>query len=338
LQINHAIDAASNSDTPLAKLLQLAQSKDTRILIPAISNLCQQLTFKADIPTAILEELAAISHVNFFENVLLELYTAIARHPNTPAHTLEQLSKRSNASLRRLIINNPNISIPHLEQFLQDKSHEVRHAALIAYRQKSAEIITKSEETSSCDSEVSLTISNFLKEWDAVINPNTPVEKLIELTRSHWILIREALAQYTNSTLILEILAKDKLKVIKIAVAKNPQTPLTILEKLAEHPHSDKLHQAAVKTLMEHHPHQAVKFMEGYVNVDTVPTLGRFLVLSHPLTSTDMLLKHSRSFSWLERYAISQNPNTPESICQQLAVDANWIVRAAAKARLENQI
>ncbi|AFZ03248.1 hypothetical protein [Calothrix sp. PCC 6303] len=322
LQTNHAIKAACSLDTPIEKLLELAQSKDTRILIPAISNLCQKLTFKADISTTILEELAAISHVNFFENVLLELYTAIARHPNTPSHTLEQLSKRSNASLRRLIIDNPNISVSHLEQFLQDKSHEVRHAALLAYKQKSPQI------TTDC---------NFLKEWETITNPNTPIHKLIELTRSQWILIREALAQYTNSTLILEILAKDKLKVIKIAVAKNPLTPLNILEKLAECPNTDKLHQAAVKTLMEHYPQQAIKFIEGYINVDTVPTLGRFLVLSHPLTSTNMLIKHSRSFSWLERYAISQNPNTPKSVCQQLAVDANWIVQAAAKASLENK-
>jgi hypothetical protein len=323
LLINQAIKAAANLNTPLEELLKLSQSQDTRILIPAISNLCQQLTFKADIPVAILEQLAAISHVNFFENVLLELYTAIARHPNTPPHTLEQLSKRSNASLRRLIINNPNISISHLEKFLQDKSHEVRHAALIVYQKKCSP---------------SDTTSNFLAEWDAVTNSDTPIPKLIELTKSQWILIREALAESTHSTTILEILAKDKLKVIKIAVAKNSQTPLIILEKLAGYPHNDKLHQAAVKTLMEHHPHEAIKFLEGYVNVDTVPTLGRFLVLSHPLTSTNVLVKHSRSFSWLERYAISQNPNTPGWVCQQLAGDANCIVRAAAEASLQNLV
>lgn len=62
------------------------------------------------------------------------------------------------------------------------------------------------------------------------------------------------------------------------------------------------------------------------------PTLSRFIVFLHHQAPTEALVKNYHSSAWLERYAIAQNPNTPKHILNELTLDANQIVRAAAKA------
>ncbi len=62
---------------------------------------------------------------------------------------------------------------------------------------------------------------------------------------------------------------------------------------------------------------------------------NRLTVLLEPEAPIEVLAKISRSTSWLERYAITQNAKTPYPVVQRLAEDSNIIVRAAAKASLE---
>ena len=66
----------------------------------------------------------------------------------------------------------------------------------------------------------------------------------------------------------------------------------------------------------------------------SISASNRLTVLLNFETPVSVLAKISRSSSWLERYAIAQNPNTPYPIIQRLAEDGNRIVRAAAKAKL----
>lgn len=70
---------------------------------------------------------------------------------------------------------------------------------------------------------------------------------------------------------------------------------------------------------------------------DSTPSLMRFLVLLHPQAPYPALGKYYCSEVWLERYAIAQNSNTPPNILKALVKDANRIVRAAAKANLQNR-
>jgi hypothetical protein len=58
----------------------------------------------------------------------------------------------------------------------------------------------------------------------------------------------------------------------------------------------------------------------------------------HPLTPVQCLNQGSESLSWLERYAVANNPATPIELRQNLAQDSNRIVRAAAIAHLSNSI
>jgi hypothetical protein len=59
--------------------------------------------------------------------------------------------------------------------------------------------------------------------------------------------------------------------------------------------------------------------------------------LLHPQTPAKALAENCRSLIWLERYAIAQNSNTPIDTLKTLALDANRIVRAAAKANLQHR-
>jgi hypothetical protein len=70
---------------------------------------------------------------------------------------------------------------------------------------------------------------------------------------------------------------------------------------------------------------------------DSTPSFIRFHVLKTPQTPAKALAEHSHSQAWLERYAITQNPNTPLDTLQALTQDANRIVRAAAKAHLQHR-
>lgn len=69
----------------------------------------------------------------------------------------------------------------------------------------------------------------------------------------------------------------------------------------------------------------------------SISAANRLTVLLDNQTPVSILAKVSRSTSWLERYAIAQNHNTPLPILQRLTKDGNRIVRNAAKVRLENK-
>ena len=67
----------------------------------------------------------------------------------------------------------------------------------------------------------------------------------------------------------------------------------------------------------------------------SISSANRLTVLLNTEAPIEILAKISRSTSWLERYAITQNHKTPYPIVQRLAEDSNLIVRAAAKASLK---
>ena len=69
----------------------------------------------------------------------------------------------------------------------------------------------------------------------------------------------------------------------------------------------------------------------------TLSNCDRLVILQSSQTPTFILAKVSLSTSWLERYAIVQNPNTPLPIIKRLAEDGNRIVRTAAKLKLKTK-
>lgn len=145
----------------------------------------------------------------------------------------------------------------------------------------------------------------------AAKNPNTPLNVLTQR---------------------LEQLAQDGNVIQRWHVASNPNTPLKLLEQLAQD------ENGVVREAVALHPNTPVSLvleitLKRY-SQDSWLSLSRFLVLLHPQAPAKALAENSRSLVWLERYAIAQNANTPTDTLKALALDANRIVRAAAKANL----
>jgi hypothetical protein len=74
------------------------------------------------------------------------------------------------------------------------------------------------------------------------------------------------------------------------------------------------------KNAIARYPERASLYFEQYFH--SYQSLSRFFVLLHPLAPASLLKKHFRSSSWLERYAIAKNPNTPPHIRENLTQDA----------------
>ncbi len=331
-------EIATNPATPIQTLLELAKISLSEIKNLIIANLCQKIALTDDISHSDLLEVCT-------ELDSVDLKIAIARHPHACASTLQKFASSPSFRLRRLVAQNPNLPPNLIEKLLQDKNLEVRRAALRGF-------LNQVQASKAFNS----TLNDFLQQWQSTQNPDTSSDTLIQLASSKWIIIREAVALHPQAAMtifnpentskyqktnvpvtLLEKLADDKHLVVKIAVAKNPDVPLDILEQLTYKHHCHSLvHIAAVKTLSKHYPKHAGLFFESYIFNIPFASISRFFILINSLTPSDLLIKHYRSSSWLERYAIATNPNTPSHIREHLAQDANRIVRAAAKANLES--
>jgi Leucine rich repeat variant len=345
-QLSNQLDVTSNLETSIETLLKLIETKDSHIREVVFANLYRKIALTADI-CDIADLLAEVCSKS--DNVDLKI--ALARHPHTSPSTLHKFASSPSFRLRRLVAQNPNLSANLLEKLLEDRNPEVRRAALQG-------LLNQVKPHSK--RELSSTLNEFLQQWQATQNPNTPNNILIHLANSKWVIIREAVALHPQAAMIilnpinldlentsiqhkktnvpitlLEKLANDKNLVVKIAVAKNTHVPQNILEHLTRNHHCESLiYLAAVKTLLHHYPQRVGFFLERYISNNSFASLSRFFILGHPHTNSDLLTKHFRSSSWLERYAIASNPNTPQHIREHLAQDANRIVRAAAKANL----
>ena len=287
-----------------------------------------------NIPVAALEELAN-TRTNW------AVRSVVAKNPNTPATALEQLARDDNWQLRKVVAQNSHTPPSALEKLLQDKVKYVRAAALANPN----------------------TPKNFQQQIEQLNNPEISQARLAELATSQWLIIRQQVALHPNTSVsLLEELAKDEKSAVRGAVAHNPHTPENILERLltedkdkemaiavAANPNTpikmleqiaqkktrnQRLQRAAMKNIFSRCPDKLTAFLEKLLK-SKQPSFTRVLVFLNPLAPSEFLAKNFRSSFWLERYAIATNPNTPLDPLKFLAQDGNRIVRAAAKANLQ---
>ncbi|MBD2435499.1 hypothetical protein [Nostoc sp. FACHB-110] len=332
---------ATSAMTPITQLLELLRITPVDIYWEAVHNICQQVVCHHDISSELLLEILDVRSV--------DVYAAVASHPHISDAVCEKIAKFKEYRLRLLILKNPNITSDFIEKSLYDKHVEVRQYALKICQEKLANI-------------------SFIIQYNEAINEDTPLPKLAELAKHKSVLIREAVAKnpriieaYSSpkSNNCLERLAKDKNQFVQIAVANNINTPIHILEILATNSqydhyeyicspryHKRKEHKvfiAAVKRLIQIAPTIASKYLANFIepkfhNLDTIPF--RLVLLQHPAAPLEYLaqnLQKLRSFSWYERYVITQHPQVTTEILQILVQDAHRVVRAAAKARLNEK-
>ncbi len=126
--------------------------------------------------------------------------------------------------------------------------------------------------------------------------------------------MRHAVANNSNSSKFIKDLLKDLLPSSKT----NNQLISPTLRGLNRiyNPNTDNL----------------TEVLSEYANSDVV--FVRFISLLHPLTPINILENAANSLSWIERYAVANNPTTPTEIKQKLTQDSNRIVRAVARENL----
>ncbi|MEH2226861.1 hypothetical protein [Nostoc sp.] len=276
----------------------------------------------------------------------LEYYGVIlASDPSTSPQILSKLVEHPIQGVRVLVASNYNISQNSLDNLIDDRSPEVRAAALANPK-----------------------LDSMLREQLASLeNPNLSSLDLRELANSEYTAVKTKVVRHPNvDSSILAKLADDKL-IVKLAVAKHPKTPAEILTRFTEHPdrrlplavaqnpgapqdlliqlatqpavrggfHFNPLNLAAVKSLLTQEPEAAIPFLDRCLKFPDRPSFSRFLVLMNPHIPSSFLARYYKSWFWPERYAIAQNPNTERDICQQLTQDPNRIVRAAARDNLK---
>lgn len=289
-------------------------------------------------PIAALEKLAKS---DFWQARLV-----VAKNPNTPATALEKLARDDNWKVRKVVAQNSHTPPSALEELLQDKNKYVRAAAITNPNtpknlQQQIEQLNNPEISQNRLAELATSQWLIIRERVAS-HPNTSVSLLEELATDEKSAVRGAVAQnpHTPENILERLLAEDKNREVRIAVAANPNTPISILEKIAQKKTRNKqLQRAAKKNIFSRYPDKLAAFLEKFIksNNSNNEAFTRMLVFSNPLAPSESLAKNFRSWLWLEKYAIAQNSNTPPDPLKFLAQDSNRIVRAAARANLQQR-
>ncbi len=150
-------------------------------------------------------------------------------------------------------------------------------------------------------------------------------------------MVRTAIALNPNIPIdTLDRLATDEKIEVRRAVARNSEAPASL---------KDKLRDVLPDSIPRHRSFFTLRSLSRVYNpkTDYITTiLGeysqsdnlfvRLVILRHPLTPIEILERGMRSIEWIDRYAVADNPSTPESIHRQLTQDSNQIVRAVANA------
>lgn len=140
--------------------------------------------------------------------------------------------------------------------------------------------------------------------------------------------ILKGIASHHNaSDGILDRLSNNQDYIIRLTVAENNNTSVSLLSKLIKD-NDREVRQAAIKNYLNKYPQGLLEILEIYGN-KYQSRIVRLLALLHPQVPEKILIKNSRSLYWLESYAVAANPNTPDFIKQQLSKDGNSIVHTA---------
>ena len=315
---------AQHPNTPIPVLEKLADKEDNSILETALTNLSRN----SKTPDSTLQCLAQTGD--------LKICAAVARHRNMSSMTLAKLAKHHRWEIRTAVAKNLKTPLETLVKLIQDKHRTVREAAI----------------------NNPYAPTSILEQLEVLKSQNISLETLNALADSRWVIIRQGVARHPKADKhLLKQLAEDNISMVRLGVAENPNTPTNLLELLAvdkddavvvavaTHGNTslnileqlatlgkpcNPIKQAAVKALINRFPDRIGKILADCITSST-PTFTRLLVFLHPSTPREILEQNFHSSSWLERYAIAQNPNTPPDIRSVLTRDGNRVVRAAAK-------
>lgn len=344
---------AENPNTPKHLLEQLAQAQPDYIRHSVARN--------PNIPINLLEQ--------FVKDEKSSIRRSVAQNPNIPAHFLEQLALDKRTEVIQEVAKNPNISLHILKILFQYRKSTIRNLSIDLLNKlmqnSDLELINLVAEERHIPVNILQEALGFDTGYRREIFNHKTINDLIqtveELVHAHYRCLIQFIAKNpATSVTVLKQLAQNKDNNIRMAVAENPKTPSNLLEQLAEdkdsqirekiaknhHTSSNTLEKLAqdgnsyVRRAVADNPNTPVNiFLKvGLCNgQNSAPCFLRFNLLLHPQLPAETLAKNWRSPAWVERYAVAQNPNTPVKALTALVKDANRIVRATAKANLQNR-
>ncbi|WP_052334310.1 HEAT repeat domain-containing protein [Kamptonema formosum] len=332
-------NVALNTNMPVSLLVQLAKDICWRVTAGVASN--------ANTPVSLLVELAKDSNA--------AVRSELAKNPNTPVSLLVEWGKDSNVLVRSELAKNPNTPVSLLVELAKDSNAAVRSelaknpntpVSLLVELGKDSNVLVRSELAKNPNTPVILLV-RLAKDRDWKVraavakNPNTPVSVLKKLAKDRDVSVRSQVAINLNTPVSLLVqLAKDSNWLIRDYLAKKSNTPVSVLEQLLGAPEETIL-QIAVGRYLAKNPDGLPVVLQHYPKDSTPeyssPKYSRLVILLHPQVPSTVLAAHSRSLAWWYRYAVAQHPNTQPDALETLAGDANRLVRAAARANLQNR-
>ena len=212
---------------------------------------------------------------------------SISMNLNTPIPILEILAKDSNEDVRSSVAQNPNTPTPVLELLAKDGFSDVR-----------------------------LRVAE---------NPKTPTSVLEHLGLSEllWVPLAHRRCHNEGQDLAWDMgtfrAAKDADRHVRSAVAKNPNTPTSVLEHLA------KDEDRHVRSEVAKNPNTPTSVLELLAKDEDSSV--RCEVAENPKTPTPVLEHLAKDEDSDVQSSVAQNPNTPISVLELLAKDESSSVR-----------
>ncbi|MEA5550064.1 hypothetical protein VB713_03550 [Anabaena cylindrica UHCC 0172] len=311
---------AGNPNTPPNILIEMARYDALTTSVGCYHSVSHQIAVRHDAPPELLEFIARIPESR--------LRAVVAANANTPSSALKWLAENEvDESVLCVIVQHQNMILNIWMELARHESVRVREAVA---------------SQSHCPSEIlTILVDDSTQEVQQKVaaNSNTPIHIVERFSQDDNPAIRTAVASNPHlPETILTQLANDQKVEVRRAVAQNPNTPAPIrktLRDLVVQPITTRQASPTLRGLSRiYNPEtdDLETVLSEYVESD-VPFV-RLVALLHPLTSANVLQQAAQSASWLERYAVADNPATPTEIKQQLTEDSNQIVRAVARASL----
>lgn len=317
--------AARHPNTPDPRLWALASDEDWRVRVALSANpaLSPDLLFKLS------------------QDSDGDVRRGVVAHPLASELALDRLAADEQPDIRQQVARHPSASSFALGFLLGDEDESVRQEAARNPR-TAPELKARFARAEAADPTLEveflegLAVSNVYSRSLAAQNPATPPDLLRQLVADTDWRVRVALAHNRSlGEAEVQILAVDADHEVRQTLAKNPGVGQEVLSRLLSdldentrlnalrHPELDR------RTLETHRARLLVSASRSRY------PLNRALALSCAELPRQELVKvrHRTYPEWLVRYALTQNPNTPDSVLAELERDGNRRVVNAAKER-----
>jgi hypothetical protein len=272
----------------------------------------------------------------------------VAQNPDTPEIILEQLAKDDELWVRLGVAGNPKTPRGILNNLVEDnyalpnQTLTIDPKICISYLAGnnhaliSKKIAVNPNVNVSLLSEILTPDAEFWIGLEVAGNPNTPAFILEKLAKVGDDMMFRKLASNPNTptSVLLQLVGNEDFNV-RQNLALNPNTPTSVIEQLLVDRES-VVRAYAVARYLAQNP-EGLPMVLKYCPKDSTTSFNRLLILLHPQIPGKILTENCRSEVWVERYAIAQHTNTPVDTLKTLALDANRIVRAAARSNLQTR-